>query len=245
MKRAFITLLATFLVIFLSLFTVGLASERIGRALAGMVWGLNILWVGVGGLTFYVLRAQLARLLQKLPGGWKTQFVLGATMFALIEEMVSVGMTNLAPFFGARVGEVYITASANYFDVVLFHSVIMFVPFFIGTAFLMKRYDFRPFSVFLLFGILGTFLEAMFAHNILFLFAFPQWIFVYGLMVFIPACAVPLDRGARPVRWWHYFIAIPYVFLIGLPLAAVEFFIITVVLHHPALHFLPITIGAK
>ena len=34
-------------------------------------------------------------------------------------------MTNCAPLFGVPFGQAYITASANYFDVVLYHSVVM------------------------------------------------------------------------------------------------------------------------
>jgi hypothetical protein len=26
------------------------------------------------------------------------------------------------------------------------------------------------------------------------------WVFVYGLIVYLPACTVPVDRGAKPVR---------------------------------------------
>jgi hypothetical protein len=39
-------------------------------------------------------------------------------------------------------------------------------------------------------------------------------------MTYLPACTVPQDRGARPTRWWHWFMAVflPLVFII--PLAA-------------------------
>ena len=40
-------------------------------------------------------------------------------------------MTNCAPLFGVEMGEVYITASGNDMDVVLFHSVVVFVPQFL------------------------------------------------------------------------------------------------------------------
>ncbi|MHB0960095.1 MAG: hypothetical protein ACYC0X_19830 [Pirellulaceae bacterium] len=43
------------------------------------------------------------------------------------------------------------------------------------------------------------------------------WVFVYGLMVFLPACTVPGDRGAKPPRWWHYPVAIVLPILAAIP----------------------------
>ena len=37
---------------------------------------------------------------------------------ALIEEAVTTSMTDLAPMFGVKMGEVYITASPNYITIV-------------------------------------------------------------------------------------------------------------------------------
>jgi hypothetical protein len=53
--------------------------------------------------------------------------VLFCTLLALAEEAVTTTMTNLAPLFGVKMGEVAITASANYIEVVTQHSVIVFV----------------------------------------------------------------------------------------------------------------------
>jgi hypothetical protein len=64
-------------------------------------------------------------------------------------------MTNLAPLFGVKVGQAYITSSTNYLDVVALHSVVMFVPLFVGWAVTLSCYDFSPFAVFLLFGLTG------------------------------------------------------------------------------------------
>lgn len=58
------------------------------------------------------------------------------------------------------IGKAYITASANYLEVVCFHSVVMFIPLFIAWACILSRYQFRPFAVFLLFGLTGTLAEA-------------------------------------------------------------------------------------
>jgi hypothetical protein len=64
-------------------------------------------------------------------------------------------MTNLAPVFGVRIDQAHITASANYFDVILFHGVIVFLGPFLFWALAMKRYDFSSFASFLIFGLSG------------------------------------------------------------------------------------------
>ena len=42
------------------------------------------------------------------------------------------------------------------------------------------------------------------------------WVFVYGLMVYLPACTVPQDRPAKPQRWWSYPLAVvlPFPFVV-------------------------------
>ena len=109
--------------------------------------------------------------------------------------------------FGVKVGEAYATASANYFDVVCFHSVIMFVPLFIGWACMLRLWDFHPTFVFLLFGLLGSVAEIGESHQFL---TVGMWVFVYGLMIYLPAYSLPdaKTRKARPPRWWWYPVAI-------------------------------------
>jgi len=34
------------------------------------------------------------------------------------------------------------------------------------------------------------------------------WVFLYGLMVYLPASTVPEDRPAKPPRWWCYPLAV-------------------------------------
>jgi hypothetical protein len=168
---------------------------------------------------------------------WRLKFILFATFLALTEEAITTTMTNLAPLFGVKVGEAYITASTNYLDVVALHSVVMFVPLFVGWALILSRYAFSPFSVFLLFGLTGTAMETNLGlKNPL---EFGLWIFVYGLMVVLAAYCVPAEREVRPLRWWHYPLAVfvPFLFipLVPLPLLAGLLFP-----HHPKLHFPPI-----
>jgi len=204
----------------------------IERAVVGMAWGLILLWIVLGGTLARVYRDNVRRFVTRVPMGWKTKFVLFATVLALVEEAITTTMTNLAPIFGVRVGEAYITASANYLDVVLGHSVIVFVPMFIGWAWLLRRYDFRPGTVMLLFGLTGTLAEAG-AFGLQHLAEVGLWVFVYGLMVYLPAYAVPMDRGARRPRPWHYILAVFLPFLFVIPVAAVVGYLHPVKIHFP------------
>jgi hypothetical protein len=127
-------------------------------------------------------------------------------------------------------------------DIKGLHSVVIFVPFFIGWALILSRYDFSPFAVFVLFGLTGTLAEMSFGPQ--HLLEFGLWMFVYGLMVYLPACCVPKDRQTKPVCWWHYPLAIvvPFLFLplVPLPLLAGMLFP-----HHPRIHFPPDWLRAR
>ena len=165
-------------------------------------------------------------------------FVLGCIALALLEEAVTTSMTRCAPLFGVAVGQAYITASADFFDVVLYHSVVVFVPLFVGWAVLLRVWAFSPFAVLLLFGITGTLCETLSfgAQN---LGNAGMWVLVYGLMVWLPAQAVPEDRGARRPRWWAYPIAVflPFLFLPALLVLAPWLWLSG---GHPTIHFPPI-----
>jgi hypothetical protein len=91
-----------------------------------MTWGVILLWIALGGALMYRFRDQTSAFIQGLPFDWRVKFVLFVTLLALIEEAIAVSMTNLAPAFGAKIGEAYVTVSTNYPDVVLFHSVVVF-----------------------------------------------------------------------------------------------------------------------
>jgi hypothetical protein len=204
------------------------------RAVIGMGWGLILLWIFLGGSLMYYFRDAVRRFILGIRLEWRLKFILFCTILALLEEAITTAMTNLAPLFGVKIGEAYITATTNYFDVVALHSVVMFVPLFVGWAFILWRYNFNPFAVFLLFGLTGTIMETnFFLRNPL---EFGLWIFVYGLMVFLPAYCVPPERPTRPLRWWHYPLAVfvPFLFipLVPLPLLVGWFFP-----HHPKFHF--------
>lgn len=211
--------------------------KRRAFAIAGMTSGLIGLWIWLGGGLMFRHRDAICRRVRALPGDWRVKFVGFATLLACLEEVVTVSMTNLAPHFGSRIGEAYITASTNYFDVIAFHSVVVFVPMFVALAVVLARYDFTPFAVFLAFGVVGTACEAIFAGNPAAFVMFPVWAFVYGLMVWLPARAIPGDRGARPVGVFHHVLLAPAILLLALPMIVPIVYVISVVLAHPAIDF--------
>lgn len=217
-----------------------LSGKPVFRAVIGMGFGLVLFWNVLGGLVMYRNRDRVRRLSRELRGPWWLKFVVFCTLLALAEEVVTTTMTNLAPLFGVEVGEAYITASANYLDVVAFHSVIVFVPWFVGWAWMLSRWDVHPTLVFLLFGLTGTLAETSLVPAKL--GEVGLWVFVYGLMVYLPAYSLPdaRQRGARPPRWWAYPLAVvlplPFMVLL-LPWAVVKAYF-----HQPdvAIHFPPV-----
>ncbi len=220
---------------FLTLVSLGLGNRK-SLAIMSMAWGLALVWILLGGFLMYRHREKVRAFVQKINLDWRIKFVLFATFLALLEEAVTVSLTNMAPLFGSRVGEAYITASANYFDVVFFHSVIVFIPLFIAWAILLSKYDFKPFPTFLLFGITGILAEISFG-GLVQIFGFAQWIFVYGLMIYLPTYCLPKRPDAKPVSLWHHLGAIPLTLLIALPLLLPIVLVISNVLHHPSIHF--------
>lgn len=186
-------------------------------AVLKMMFGLIILWILVCGTLMRVFKRPLLSLMRRLPGGWQMQFVLASILLACVEEAITTAMTNLAPVFGSSNAEgAFITASTNYIEVITLHSVVVFVPMIITWGWLLKRYAFTPSHAFLLFGLLGTVLEAMYSS--------PQellnvglWSSIYGLMVWLPAHLAPPDRQARRVRFWHYPLTIILPIIAALP----------------------------
>jgi hypothetical protein len=236
LKTTFILLLGLWLILTTSLVYAATAGNKVFRAVISMGLGLIVLWVWVGGGLMYLLRERVKTLVLKIPLHWQVKFVLFATLLAMTEEAITTLMTNLAPLFGVQVGEAYITASTNYFDVILHHSVIVFVPWFIAWAWLLKRYDFKPFWVFLLTGLNGLFAESItFGWQNLSQFAL--WIFVYGLMVYLPAYTIPTERGVQPPKLWHGVLAFFLPLAVGIPWAALVNLAFP---NHPDIHFPPI-----
>ena len=226
--KIIIALAGIFQLLFLTLLSVHLANhgDAGGKAIICMTWGVVILWVGFFGTLIWLCRRRFSNWAQRLSvtGGWRAKFVLLATAAALVEEAVTTALTNLAPLFGSKVGEAYITASANYLDVVCCHSVVVFVPMFCCWAWMLGRVDFTRSQAFLLFGITGILSEVM---------AFgPQgvlnsglWIFVYGLILLPALYSLPERPNLRLPRFYHFPLAVILPVLWSIPVAALVYWL--------------------
>ena len=196
-------------VTFLNLFS----EDPDARAKVLMGFLLVLIWCLGFGLISYFGRNYFMRLFQAVPLPWQLKFILSAIGLAMLEEIVTTGLTNAAPLLGSTRGAAMITASTNYLEVVFLNSVWpVFVPWILAWAALLSRYDFPPTHVFLLFGLLGTLAETTFGLGAL---TAGFWFFVYGLMVYLPAYSLP-EREVKPPRWWHYplSIALPFAFML-------------------------------
>jgi hypothetical protein len=202
------------------------------RAAILMRLGLTLLWIILGGSLMRLMRGHLRAIFQNIRINPQITFVFFATFLALAEELITTLLTNLAPVFGVPMGAAYITASSNYVDVVCLHSVVVFVPMFVGWAWLLNRYHFSPNAVFLLFGITGVIAEVLYGGGQAFLET-GLWVFVYGLMVYLPAYVFRKDRKTSPPRWWHYAAAIILPLILAVPVAIVIGFIHPVRVHFP------------
>jgi len=196
------------------------AADPASRAIARMALGLILIWVIGGGMLSLLLRRPTRRWLQRYARHWRITFVAGATALALLEEAVTTTMTNFAPRWGVPIAKAHITASGNYLDVVLLHSVVVFVPMFIAWAWLLNRYDFTPGAVFVLYGIAGCLGETL-AFGPQSLAALGFWVYVYGLMIYLPAYAIPQKRTARKPGVGATLLAIVLPIIAAIPVAIV------------------------
>lgn len=236
LAKAFLVFLGAWLFLWNTFLTIASLGDVRSLAIMKMGWGLALVWILLCGTLLYQTRNKIRTWVQKIPLPWQVTFVLFATALALAEEAITVSLTNMASLFGAKIGEAYITATTNYLDLVLFHSVVVFIPLFIAWAILLSKYNFKPFAVFILFGITGIFAEVSFGGPIQVL-GFAQWIFVYGLMIYLPVYCLPVRANLKPVRFYHYILAVPATLLIALPLLIPIVFFISSVLNHPSIHF--------
>ncbi len=191
-------------------------SNPVERAIVLMAIGVLLIWVILGGGLMWRYRIPLAAAAHKVPLGWRSRFVLLAILLALLEEAITTTLTNLAPLFGDVTRQAAITASTNYVEVVTRHSVVVFIPMFVAWAVLLSWRAFSPFAVMLVFGVSGLLGEVLAFGPQNFLAA-GFWILVYGLMVYLPACTVPL--AAPPPRLWHYPVAVVLPIILAGPIA--------------------------
>jgi hypothetical protein len=199
---------------FLNLFADNPDPDR--QAIVAMGLSLILIWCVLGGIVMRLIRDRFVVRVRRLKIDWRLVFVLSCILMAMLEEAVTTSLTNAAPLFGAATEAARITISKNYLEVIS-GSVVAFIPWFFGWAWLLGRYDFHPVEVMLLFGLTGTLAETL-------TFGWPHiaevgmWTYVYGLMVYLPAHAVPDNRDVGPARWYHYVVAVllPLVFIIPL-----------------------------
>jgi hypothetical protein len=194
--------------------------KRYGTFASGimlMAATLVLVWNVMGGAVMYLGRHAVRDLVQRSRMREESKFVLLATTLAMLEEAVTTTLTNLGPLFGNR--DAFITASRNYLEVVVWHSVVVIVPMFVVWAWLLSRYKFSPAAVLILFGINGVLAELLIGGPALLMA--PFWIFVYGLMVFLPAFSFRSRAAATVPHWYHYPIAIVACLLASAALALV------------------------
>jgi len=184
------------------------------RAIVAMGLSLILIWCVFGGIVMRLIRGRFVERVRRIKINWRLVFVLLCIIMAMLEEAVTTSLTNAAPLFGAVTEAARITSSKNYLEVIS-HSVVAFIPWFICWAWLLGRYDFRPVEVMLLFGLTGTLAETL-TFGLQNLVGVGMWTYVYGLMVYLPANAVPDNRNVRPARWYHYIVAVlfPLIFII-------------------------------
>lgn len=231
-KKIFIgfSLLYTFAVYALFL-TVTKTQDAIhAHAMFTMAFLLFIVWVLIGG---WIQRRYIMKHYEKITEPKKHPilfFAFTATLLACGEEAITTFMTNQAPNLGSAIGKSYITASTNFFDVIFFHSVIVFVPMFFVLGYILKKYNISPFKAFILFGLIGVVAEVMFSGPSTAVNA-PFWIFVYGLMVYLPA-----HYFVRMERRDFSFLQYPIFVIMILASASLTAWI-PAVQNHPSIHF--------
>jgi hypothetical protein len=212
----------------------GSSGKPVMRAVIYMSTVLTLTWNVAGGLLQWKARDRVRERVLALPGDWRLKFVLFCTLLALVEEAITTTLTNLAPLFGVPFGQAYITASGDYLDVVCLHSVVAFVPMFIGWSWMLRRWDFHPNAVFVLFGLTGTLAEFSIG-GLLALLNIGFWSYIYGLMIYLPAYSLPPRAGLRTPRPWHYLMAVLLPALCVAPVAG-----IIGALHPVKIHFAPL-----
>lgn len=186
------------------------------RAIVAMAIGLYLIWCVGATWAIWRWRDAAREGFRRLPGSPWVKFFSLCLLLVLVEEVVTTTMTNLAPLFGSRVGEAYITGSANYFEVVVWHSVVAIFPAFVAWAFLVRWVAVHPNTAYLVYGVQGLLGEVMFdGPNQLPAFAF--WIAVYGPILYLPAyCVYGLGCRQRP-RVGHFLAVIAASVVLTIP----------------------------
>lgn len=149
-----------------------------------MLWFLALGWVLICGSIMYLLQDKFYALYVKIKWPFWLKFTVFALLFSMVEEAVAVTINNvLSPRSG---GIAKLTVSTDYLEVVTQHSIVALLPLFIIFGLLIPKFKLTQFQTFLLFGLVGVLAEYTVTGGIA-LVLFSLWIFVYGLMVYLPA----------------------------------------------------------
>lgn len=214
-RRLLKTILTLGVLLPLIVFTFTRGGAQPGKAVAAMGFGLVVLWIVVCGSLMFRFRDKVKNVLSGIRH--KTfAFIIFMIALVMVEEMVTTLMTNLAPVFGSKIGEAYITASTNYWDVIFFHSLVAFIPAIIGWGLLLRKYYFTPGETFILWGLSGILGEAVFLGDVGQLVNFGFWMSVYGLMIWLPTYCFVDPSLPRP-RWYLKVFSVPMLFIAAVP----------------------------
>ena len=146
------------------------------------LWSLIFFWVFLCGSLMYFLRNTFTKYYSRIRLPIWIKFTVFSTTFALIEEAIAVSINNY--FYQSGVHG--LTASTNYWEVISKHSIIALLPVFLIFSFYIQKFKPSPYKAFLYFGVIGTLAETTIG-GFLSLLQFGMWIFVYGLMIYLPA----------------------------------------------------------
>ena len=182
--RKLIIWLGVWLVFSTSVLTFLVRDNMLQLTAVKMLWCLIIFWVFVCGSLIYLFRNLFWKYYLKISWPFSIRFTVFATIFFLIEEFMAVSINNY--FYPVTKGVVMLTASTNYWEVVSQHSVVIFIPILIIFSLFIKFFKLNPQKSFLYFGIIGTLAEISIG-GVMSLLEFAMWIFVYGLMVYLPS----------------------------------------------------------
>ena len=114
-KRVFISALLVWLVLSTSAVFILNINNKTGRAVVGMGIGLILLWIFLAGGLMYLLREPITIFVQNVKLHWAIKFIIFSTLLACAEEAITTTMTNLAPLFGVKVGDVGALKSYSFF----------------------------------------------------------------------------------------------------------------------------------
>ena len=204
--------------IFLSIVTFTGDATNNEKAIIKMALLLNLIWCVGFGLYTLKNKNKIKQKFNQIKSdlSWKKKFFIFFLGLILLEEIITTTLTNLAPALGGEIGKSFITASTNYFEVIFFHSAIIFVPFIFIWIYLFSKYDFSANQAFLLFGLVGTLAEAMLSP---FALISGFWFFVYGLMIYLPAYTLPQRENLLPAGIWAHIQAIILPFIVSIPMS--------------------------